>query len=58
MPDAASISDTSFKRDGIIECGCKMHARRHLVKALDAGMPERRSRPRFAVESARSSSVI
>lgn len=37
VADAASIFDTSFKRDEIIECGCNMHARRYFVKALDAG---------------------
>jgi len=37
VADAAGIFDTSFKRPGIIECGCNMHARRYFRKALDGG---------------------
>jgi transposase len=37
VADAATIFDSSFKREGITECGCNMHARRYFVKALDAG---------------------
>jgi transposase len=35
--DAATLFDSSFKRPGIIECGCNMHARRYFVKAVDSG---------------------
>ena len=37
VADAAGIFDTSFKREGPIECGCNMHARRYFHKALEAG---------------------
>lgn len=37
VADAASVFDKSFARDGIIECGCNMHARRYFVRALDGG---------------------
>ena len=37
VADASSLFDEAFKRDGIIECGCNMHARRYFKKALDAG---------------------
>ena len=37
VADASALFDESFKRDGIIECGCHMHARRYFAKALDAG---------------------
>lgn len=37
VADAAGLFDASFKRPGIIECGCNMHARRYFVKALDRG---------------------
>ena len=37
VADAASVFDKAFERDGIIECGCNMHARRYFVRALDAG---------------------
>jgi transposase len=37
VADASSLFDASFKRAGIIECGCNMHARRYFVKALDRG---------------------
>jgi transposase len=37
VADASSIFDASFQRDGLIECGCNMHARRYFTKALDAG---------------------
>jgi len=29
VADAAGVFDTSFKRPGITECGCNMHARRY-----------------------------
>lgn len=37
VADAAGLFDASFKRPGLIECGCNMHARRYFVKALDRG---------------------
>jgi transposase len=37
VADASNVFDGSFKRPGLIECGCNMHARRYFVKALDAG---------------------
>ena len=37
VADASSLFDAGFKRAGIIECGCNMHARRYFAKALDAG---------------------
>ena len=37
VADASNTFDASFRREGIIECGCNMHARRYFVKALDAG---------------------
>ncbi len=37
VADASSLFDTSFQREGIVECGCNMHARRYFVKALDGG---------------------
>lgn len=37
VADAATMFDKSFARDGIIECGCNMHARRKFVAALDNG---------------------
>jgi transposase len=37
LADAAGVFDASFKREGIIECGCNAHARRYFVRALDAG---------------------
>ena len=37
VADAANIFDSSFEREGIIECGCNMHARRYFTRALDAG---------------------
>lgn len=37
VADASGLFDASFTRDKLIECGCNMHARRYLVKALDAG---------------------
>ena len=37
VADAAGIFDSSFAREGIVECGCNMHARRYFAKALDAG---------------------
>lgn len=39
VADAATLFDKSFRRDGIIECGCNMHARRYFTRALDAGDP-------------------
>lgn len=37
VADAAGVFDKAFEREGIIECGCNMHARRYFVKALDRG---------------------
>ncbi|MGE0230120.1 MAG: IS66 family transposase [Dehalococcoidia bacterium] len=37
VADASNLFDASFKRAGLVECGCNMHARRYFVKALDAG---------------------
>ena len=37
IADAATVFDKTFARDGIIECGCHMHARRYFVKAMDGG---------------------
>lgn len=37
VADAANVFDVSFKRPGLLECGCNMHSRRYFVKALDAG---------------------
>ena len=37
VADASNIFEISFKRPGLIECGCNMHSRRYFVKALDAG---------------------
>lgn len=36
LADAAGLFDASFRREGIIECGCNAHARRYFVRALDA----------------------
>lgn len=35
--DAAPLFDTSFKRAGLVECGCNTHSRRYFRKALAAG---------------------
>lgn len=37
VADASGLFDASFRRPALIECGCNMHGRRYLVKALDAG---------------------
>ena len=37
VADAATVFDKTFQREGIIECGCNMHARRSFAKALDGG---------------------
>lgn len=37
VADAATIFDKSFKRADLIEIGCNMHARRYMVKSLEAG---------------------
>ena len=37
VADASNIFDASFKREGLIECGCNMHARRYFTKAFDRG---------------------
>ena len=37
VADASNLFEKSFKRDGLIECGCNMHARRYMTKALDGG---------------------
>ena len=37
VADASNLFDESFKRPGLIECGCNMHGRRYFTKALDAG---------------------
>jgi transposase len=37
VADASTLFDESFKQEGIVECGCHMHARRYFAKALDAG---------------------
>jgi len=37
VADASTLFDQSFKREGIVECGCHMHGRRYFAKALDAG---------------------
>ena len=37
VADAATLYDKSFQREGIIECGCNMHARRYFTKAADSG---------------------
>lgn len=37
VADASGLFDDAFKRPELIECGCNMHARRYLIKALDAG---------------------
>ena len=37
VADADGRFDASFKRPGLIEVGCNMHARRYFTKALDAG---------------------
>lgn len=37
VADAAGLFDSSFKREGPIECGCNMHARRYFHKAHEAG---------------------
>jgi transposase len=37
VADASGLFDASFLRKELIECGCNMHGRRYLVKALDAG---------------------
>lgn len=39
VADAATLFDKSFRREGIIECGCNMHSRRYFTRALDAGDP-------------------
>lgn len=35
--DAAPLFDTSFRRAGLVECGCNTHSRRYFRKALAAG---------------------
>lgn len=37
VADADGRFDASFKRPGLVEIGCNMHARRYFTKALDAG---------------------
>lgn len=37
VADAAGLYDESFKREGLIECGCNMHSRRYFRKAFDQG---------------------
>ncbi len=37
VADAATVFDRSFKRPDLIEVACNMHARRYMVKALEAG---------------------
>ena len=37
VADAATIFDSSFRREDLVECGCNMHARRYFTKALDNG---------------------
>jgi hypothetical protein len=37
VADASSLFDASFRRPGLIEVGCNMHARRYFAKALDRG---------------------
>lgn len=37
VADASTIFESSFRREGITECGCNMHARRYFAKALDGG---------------------
>ncbi len=37
VADASGLFDEAFKREGLVECGCNMHARRYFTKALDAG---------------------
>jgi transposase len=37
VADASSLFDKSFRRPGIIEIACNMHARRYFAKALDGG---------------------
>jgi hypothetical protein len=37
VADAATVFDRSFKRPDLIEIACNMHARRYMVKALEAG---------------------
>ncbi|WIG93735.1 transposase [Myxococcus sp. SDU36] len=37
VADAAGLFDASFKRAGLLECGCNTHARRYFRKALDGG---------------------
>jgi hypothetical protein len=37
VADASGLFDAAFRREGLIECGCNMHARRYFRKALDAG---------------------
>ena len=37
VADASTVFESSFRREGIVECGCSMHARRYFAKALDGG---------------------
>ena len=37
VADASTIFDQSFRREGIVEVGCNMHARRYFAKALERG---------------------
>lgn len=37
VADAAGVFDQSFKRPDLIEIGCNMHARRYMVRAIEAG---------------------
>jgi hypothetical protein len=37
VADASGLFDASFARTKLVECGCNMHARRYLMKALDGG---------------------
>lgn len=37
VADASGLFDSSFNREGPIECGCNMHARRYFHKALEVG---------------------
>lgn len=57
VADASNLFDASFLREGIVEVGCNMHARRYFAKALDgndvrAAVPIAAFRALYDIESA------
>jgi transposase len=57
VADAATLYNQSFKREGIIECGCNMHARRYLIKAAATRVQRYRSPPTRSSTTSRKRSA-